>query len=158
MARRRNRSQKSARRQGSGASLQGARPGAERAKSLSKALGPEGAAALKQAKNLASGGDVLGASGVIRELATRLASEGKPALAARGMAKAAQSLYKAGHEDAAEQAVREAVGYAKQTGNRQAVKTQLKGLIQRVRTNKGDEVADRLQAVVLEGLGISRMR
>lgn len=158
MSRRRAQSRKSARRRSSGAALQGARPGAEKAKSLSKALGPEGARALKQARDLAAAGDVPQAATIIRGLAARLAEEGKPVLAARGMARLARTLYKADRQEAAEQAVREAVDYAKQTGNRQAVKAQLKGLVQRVRGRQGDEVADRLQGVILEGLGISRLR
>ncbi|HHO49545.1 MAG TPA: hypothetical protein ENK18_01440 [Deltaproteobacteria bacterium] len=155
MSRRRARS---TRRSGSGAALQGARPGAEKAKSLAKALGPEGARSLKQARELAAAGNVPQAAEIIRGLAARLAEEGKPALAARGMARLARTLYKADRQEAAEQAVREAVGYAKGTGDRRALKAQLRGLVQRVRSRKGDEVADRLQGVILEGLGLSKLR
>ncbi len=134
-----------------------ARPGAQSHKAMGKGLSPKGQEVLKQAKQLADGGDHAGAAKLFRQLGEHMAQEGNAQLAARAYLRAARSLHHTGNADARDKALAMAVEQAKATGNKQAVMTHFRDLVRRVRAKGDTELADHLQSVIMEGLGKSTL-
>ena len=152
-----NANRRAKRRATPGAALPRARPGAEAAKSLAKALGPDGQKLLKAGIAKAANKDHAGAAATFRQLSGELDGAGKSGLAARAMLRAARTLYIGGDEDDAMRAVEAAAALAKKTGNGKAIRGHFQRLVQRVRRAKGAETADRVEAAIREGLGVSRL-
>jgi len=133
------------------------RPGAERHKSMAKALSPKGQKIVKKAAQLAKAGDHAGAAKLYRQLGDHMAEAGNPVLAARAYMRAARSLHNAGNEAGRDKALGLAIEQAKATGNKKVVLTHFRDLVRRVRANGNDELADHLTSVIQQGLGVSKL-
>jgi len=127
------------------ASAPSRRPGVEARKSLAKALGPQGARAIKEARKAASSGAHGRAAKIYGELAERLEGEGKTLLASRALLHCARNLHRADNEDKARDVAQKAVELAAASPNRKAAVAHIRNMVDRLNARGRTGLAEGLE-------------